>query len=228
MNKTIREAFKASIPVLMGYEVLGIAFGMLLTSKGFGVGYAFIMSVFIFAGSMQFVGVELLSSGASLISAALMTLIINARHLVYGLSMIKKYKGTGKLKPYLIFALTDETYSLLVSPTPEGVDEKMYMFYVSFFDQCYWVTGSLIGAICGSLIKINTTGLDFSMTALFIVIVTEQFLSTKDHKYTYLGFVISIGCLIAFGSSNFLIPSIIGIIIGLLILMKIEGGKSNA
>ena len=176
-KRVIREAFLSSIPVMMGYIVLGIAFGMLLENKGYGVVYALLMSVFIYAGSMQFVAINLLTSGASLISAAIMTLLINARHMVYGLSMIKKFDDMGKFKLYMIFSLTDETYSLLVgSQVPEDCNQRYYLFLISFFDQCYWIIGSIIGAFVGSLMTINTTGLDFAMTALFVVIVLEQFL----------------------------------------------------
>lgn len=227
MKKNMKAAFKASIPVMMGYIVLGMAFGMLLESKGYHFIYALLMSVFIYAGSMQFVAIELLTSGATLINAAIMTLLINARHLVYGLSMIKKFDNMGALKPYMIFSLTDETYSLLVgSKAPEDCDEKYYLFFISFFDQCYWVLGSLAGSLLGSLLTINTTGLDFAMTALFVVIVLEQFLTSQKHIYTYLGFSISIICLLVFGSDAFIIPSMIGIIVGLLLLYK--GGKEYA
>lgn len=227
MKKNVIEALKASIPVMMGYIVLGIAFGMLLESKGYGVIYALTMSVFIYAGSMQFVVINLLTSGASLLSAAIMTLFVNARHMVYGLSMIKKFKDMGSLKPYMIFSLTDETYSLLVgSKVPDGCEEKYYLFFISFFDQCYWIIGSLIGSIVGSLLSINTTGLDFAMTALFIVIVLEQFLTSEKHMYTYIGFVVSIVCLVIFGSESFIIPSMIGIIIGLLFMYK-KGGTQD-
>lgn len=225
--KTIKEAFKASIPVMMGYMVLGMAFGILLESKGYGVLYALLMSVFIYAGSMQFVGIDLLCSGASLITAALMTLLINARHLVYGLSMIKKYDEMGMKKPYMIYSLTDETYSLLVGEkVPETKEEKDYLFYVSLFDHCYWVSGSVIGSLIGTLITFNTAGLDFAMTALFVVIVLEQFLSSHKHIYTYIGFGVSIICLILFGKEMFIIPSIIGIIIGLMMMYK--GGRKYA
>lgn len=228
MKKNIMEAIKASIPVMMGYIVLGIAFGMLLESKGYGVIYAFVMSTFIYAGSMQFVAINLLTSGASLVSAAIMTLFVNARHMVYGLSMIKKFKDMGSLKPYMIFSLTDETYSLLVgSKVPDGCEEKYYLFFISLFDQCYWIIGSLIGSFIGSMLSINTTGLDFAMTALFVVIVLEQYLTSEKHIYTYIGFAVSIVCLIIFGSESFIIPSMIGIIVGLLMLYK-KGGTKNA
>lgn len=227
-KKVMKEALIASIPVMMGYIVLGIAFGMLLESKGYNFIYAILMSVFIYAGSMQFVAINLLTSGASLISGAIMTLLINARHLVYGLSMIKKFEGMGSLKPYMIFSLTDETYSLLVgSKTPDGCDEKYYLFFISLFDQCYWIIGSLLGSLIGSMMTINTTGLDFAMTALFVVIVVEQFLTSDKHIYTYLGFVVSIICLLLFGSDAFIIPSMIGILVGL-IMMYQKGGQTNA
>ena len=138
MKKTMQEAFIASIPVMMGYIVLGMAIGMLLESEGYSFLYALAMSVFIYAGSMQFVAINLLTSGATVINTIIMTLLINARHLVYGLSMIKKFEDMGKLKPYMIFSLTDETYSLLVSAkTPEGCSQKYYLFFISLFDQCY-------------------------------------------------------------------------------------------
>ena len=183
--------------------------------------------IVIYAGSMQFMAISLLSSGASLISAVLMTLFINARHLVYGLSMIKKFKNMGKYKPYMIFSLTDETYSLLVSAkVPQECDEKQYLFFISLFNQCYWIVGSVLGAVVGSLLTINTTGLDFAMTALFIVIVIEQFLSTQKHIYTYLGFGMSFVCLLLFGANQFIIPAMIGIIVGLSLMYK--GGYDRA
>lgn len=228
MKKTVQEAFIASIPVMMGYIVLGMAFGILLESNGYSFLYALFMSLFIYAGSMQFVAINLLVSGASIINTIIMTLLINARHLVYGLSMIKKFENMGKLKPYMIFSLTDETYSLLVSAkTPEGCNQKYYLFFISLFDQCYWILGSLAGSIIGSLLTINTTGLDFAMTALFVVIVVEQYLSSDKHIYTYLGFFISIACLIIFGSEAFIIPSMIGIVLGLLMMYK-KGGVQDA
>lgn len=227
-KKVIKEAFIASIPVMMGYIVLGIAFGMLLESKGYSILYALLMSCFIYAGSMQFVAINLLTSGATLLSGALMTLLINARHMVYGLSMIKRFENMGKLKPYMIFSLTDETYSLLVgSKTPDNCDEKYYLFFISLFDQCYWILGSVIGSLVGSLLTINTTGLDFAMTALFVVIVVEQFLTSDKHIYSYLGFGISLLCLIIFGSEAFIIPSMIGILLGLIVMYK-KGGHTNA
>ena len=207
---TIKSAFKESIPVMMGYLVLGFAFGMLLVSKGFPIYYAFIMSCFIYAGSMQFVTISLLAGQASFISSFIMTLMVNARHLVYGLSMLKKFNFLGKLKPYMIFSLTDETFSLLV---------KNEVFLISFLDQCYWIIGSLVGATIGNNVSFNTQGLEFSMTALFIVIVINQIKNNSNHLATLIGFFVSIICLIIFGSDKFVIFSMILIMI-ILILVK--------
>ena len=154
---TAKYAFKQSVPIMAGYIVLGMGFGVLLESKGYGVLWAIAMSVFIYAGSMQYVAINLITGGASLIATALMTLMVNARHLFYGISMLDKYKNTGKYKPYLIFALTDETYSLVCSgKIPAGVDRNKYYFLVSLFDQVYWVIGSVIGSAIGSVLNFNT------------------------------------------------------------------------
>ena len=211
---TIKSAFKESIPVMMGYLVLGFAFGMLLVSKGFPIYYAFIMSCFIYAGSMQFVTISLLAGQASFISSFIMTLMVNARHLVYGLSMLKKFNFLGKLKPYMIFSLTDETFSLLVK---NDFKSKNEVFLISFLDQCYWIIGSLAGATIGNNVSFNTQGLEFSMTALFIVI--NQIKNHSNHLATLIGFFVSIICLIIFGSDNFVIFSMILIMI-ILILVK--------
>ena len=219
---TIKYSFKASVPVMAGYIVLGIGFGILLQSKGYGWGFALLMSLFIYAGSMQYVAIDLLAGGASLITAALMTLMVNIRHLFYGITMLEKYKNTGAKKPYLIFALTDETFSLVCSPSfPDDIDEKMYDFLVSLFNQIYWVSGCVAGALIGSAITFNSAGIDFSMTALFVVIFVEQWEKEKKHTPALLGVGISLICLIIFGATDFLIPSMIGITIALLIYGRI-------
>lgn len=215
----IKEALKASVAVMMGYIVLGMAFGMLLESNGYHVGYAFLMSFLIYAGSMQFVAIDLLSGGATLIQGAIMAFLINARHMVYGLSMLKKFREMKKYKLYMIFSLTDETYSLLIQDHHyQGHNEKRFMFLISLLNQSYWIAGSVIGALLGEMMTINTTGLDFAMTALFVVIVTEQFLSQDNHLYSYWGFVISIASLLIFKADAFIIPAMIGIIMVLLFM----------
>jgi 4-azaleucine resistance transporter AzlC len=220
MNKKIfKAAFPLTIPVMAGYLFLGAAFGILLQSKGYHVIWAFLMSFTIYAGSMQFVAVDLLAGGATLISTALMTLMVNARHLFYGLSMLGKYKDTGKKKPYLIFALTDETYSLTTTAKPpEGIDKGWFYFTISLLNQLYWITGSMAGAFLGSVIAFNTKGIDFVMTALFVTIFMEQWLSTKEHRPALIGVIVSIICLVIFGAQNFIIPAMIAITIVLLIM----------
>ena len=217
---------------MAGYLVLGLGFGILLENSGYGFGWCLAMSGLIYAGSMQYVAISLLTSGASLISAALATLMVNARHLFYGISMVERYKGAGKKKPYLIFALTDETYSLVCGGDyPEGIDPHTYCITVSFFNQCYWVIGSLAGTLVGTALTFNTTGIEFAMTALFVTVFVEQWLSTKNHLSAIIGVVSSVICLMIFGSDNFLIPSMIAITAILAfvkpVLDKIEGGKSH-
>lgn len=229
---SIRYAFKRSLPVMAGYLVLGMGFGILLEAKGYNAVWAFIMSVFIYAGSMQYVAVDLLAGGASLISAALMTFMVNARHLFYGISMIDRYKDMGTKKPYLVFALTDETYSLVCSgEVPEGVDQKKYFFWVSLMNQSYWIVGSTAGALIGSLLTFNTAGIDFSMTALFIVVFVEQWKSAENHLSAVIGVAVSVICLLLFGPDSFLIPSMIAIAAVLAVLRKTldkkEGGEGN-
>ena len=222
MNKmTIKYAFKQSLPVMAGYLVLGMGFGILLKTKGYGVAWAFFMSLFIYAGSMQYVTINLLSGGATILSAALMTLMVNARHLFYGISMIERYRNTEPYKPYLIFGLTDETYSLVCSGNvPEGVNEKKYFFLLTFLNQCYWIIGSVVGSLLGSLITFNTAGIEFSMTALFLVVFVEQWKSVKNHTGAVVGVGTSVVCLLVFGAENFLIPSMIAITVLLTVLRK--------
>ena len=224
--KTLRYAFARTLPIMAGYLVLGLGFGVLLQSKGYGVGWSLVMSTLIYAGSMQYVTIDLLAGGASLISAALMTLMVNARHLFYGISMLQRYKNTGAAKPYLIFALTDETYSVVCSgDVPEGVDQNRYYLFASLFDQIYWVAGSATGTLLGSIIPFDTTGIDFSMTALFLVVMVDSGMmpgvssrAGKDHTPALVGLGVSLICLVIFGSSNFLIPSMLGITAALTLL----------
>ena len=195
---------------MAGYIVLGIGFGILIRSAGYGVLWAFAMSAFIYAGSMQYVGVGLITGGASVITTAITTLMVNARHLFYSISMIDRYKDSGKYKPYLIFALTDETYSLLCDGRyPEGEDPQLYRFLVSLFDQIYWVTGSVIGSLLGAVITFSTEGIEFSMTALFIASLVQHWIDNKDHLPAVTGLVGTFICLLIFGSGNFLIPSML-------------------
>lgn len=223
MNKTVKQAFISTIPVMTGYLALGFGFGIMLKANGFEIYLALMMSLVIYAGAMQYVAVGLLTGGASLLTIAITTFLVNARHVFYGISMLDKYKTTGKRTPYLIFALTDETYSLLCREHPEVPisERKNYYFLVSFFNHLYWITGSLLGAVTGSLVVFNSKGIDFVLTALFITIFIEQWLSSEKHAPAVIGVTVSAGCLMLFGSEHFLIPAMF-IILLMLCLYKEE------
>ncbi len=218
VKNTFKAAFPKTLPVMAGYLVLGFGFGLLLESKGYNFIWAFIMSLFIYAGSMQYVAVDLLTSGAGLAASAVMTLMINARHLFYGISMLVRYRDVGKVKPYLIFSLTDETYSLVsTDDLPENIDRSLFYLFISSLDQSYWVLGSVLGGLFGQAVAINTAGVEFSMTALFSVIVTDNLLRKQSRIPAIIGMTVSFLCLLIFGPSNFLIPSMIAITAVLLI-----------
>ena len=222
-SSCLRKAFFASIPVMTGYIVLGIGFGMLLQTRGYGVLWALAMSIFIFAGSMQYVAIDLITGGVSLITIALTTLAVNARHLFYGISMVDKYK-VQKRKYFLFWTLTDETYSLVCSDEPEKTgNPSAYYFYVSLFDYSYWVLGSVLGALLGEVIPFSMEGIDFSLTALFLTVFVEQWMTTKNHLAAVAGVVSSVLCLLLFGSDKFLIPAMILIAAVLILLRKMEG-----
>lgn len=226
-HKTLHTAFLDTLPVMTGYVFLGFGFGILMHQSGYGVLWSFAMSFFIYAGSMQYMAVSLLTGGASLLTAALTTLVVNARHLFYGISMVDIYKGSGKKKPYMIFTLTDETYSLVSQEVPEGVDRHGYCFLVSLFDHIWWVSGSVLGALAGSLIPINYEGIEFVLTALFVTIFVEQWLSTKKHAPALVGLIATAACLFAFGKDIFLIPSMAAIAATLILMKKSERRNSH-
>lgn len=187
-RKSLAAAFPVTVPVLMGYLAIGMAFGFMLQAIGYNFIWAFFMSLTIYAGSGQYLGVSLLSSAAALSTVAVMTLLINFRHLVYGLSMLEKFRGMGLRKFYMIFSLTDETYALLSSVQPPvGVDPRNFYFSIALLDQSYWILGSVIGAVAGALLPIDTTGIDFAMTALFVVIAVDQWSAYKRHLPALLG-----------------------------------------
>jgi len=229
LKRTLREAFIATTPVMAGYIVLGMGFGVLLSTKGYGPLWAFAMSGFIYAGSMQYLTIDLLTGGASLITAALTTLLVNARHLFYGISMVEGYRGMGKRKPYAIFALTDETYSLVCQDDHLTKEERhRYAFWVSVMDQIWWVSGSMIGSLLGEIIPFDVTGIDFALTALFLTVFIEQWLSTKDHASAIIGVAASVLCVILFGGDNFLIPAMLSILIALTILRHVRKEDAHA
>ena len=219
MNKIIKESFKDSLPIMAGYLVLGSGFGMMCTTYDYSIFVAISMSLFIYAGSMQYVALSLLSSGASLLSAFIMTVVVNVRHLFYGISMFNKYHDLKKHKFYIIFSLTDETFSIVSSKKDKDGD---YYFYLSLFNQLYWLIGTILGFLIGDRLPFSTSGIEFSMTALFICVVVDNLEKNKDYLPTIGGFLIAIICLLIFGTSNFLVPSILFITLFLIILGKVR------
>ena len=224
-RKTLAAAFPLTIPVLMGYLAIGIAFGLMLQSAGWGVGWAVLMSLTIYAGSGQYLGVSLLAAGAALPQVAFLTLMVNFRHLVYGLSMLEKFRGMGPRKLYMIFSLTDETYALLSSAqAPEGVEEHDFFFTVALLNQSYWVIGSAIGSVLGSALGFDTTGVDFAMTALFLVIAVGQWRAAGSHLPALLGGLATLVSLLLVGAEDMLLPSLAMIVIALTLLRpRLEG-----
>ncbi len=220
-RKALRAAVPYTLPVLTGYLVLGISYGVLMTASGFPVWMPSLTSLTIFAGSMEFVLVNLLLSEFDLLQAFLMTLLINARHLFYGISMLDRYRGMGLKKLYLIYGLTDETFSINCSvDPPEGVDRGRFSFFVTLLDHSYWFLGATLGGLFGSILRFNTEGLDFAMTALFVVIFLEQWKKDTNHLSAMIGLVLPIVCLVIFGAQSFMIPAMAAILLGLSLARK--------
>lgn len=211
MRKVFKPALAATLPVMAGYLILGFGFGIIIKANGYSTVLAAAMSIFIYAGSMQYVAIGLMTGGASLITTALTTLMVNIRHLFYGVSMLEKYQNTGKAKPYLIFALTDETYSLVCGELPglAPEDRTNYELLVSLLNHLYWIVGSIAGAVAGSLIRFNSQGIDFALTALFLTVFTDQWLTAKKHGPALIGLGASVASLLIFGKDNFLIPAML-------------------
>ena len=204
----LRYAFPRTIPVMVGYLFLGTAYGILMKVNGFGFWWALAMSLFVYAGSLQYVGITLLAGAMNPLYALLMGLMINARHLFYGISMLDKYRDIKKFKPYLIFALTDETFSVLCHEEPPKLVDRDWVFlWVALLDQSYWVGGTIIGSLLGSLIRFDTTGLDFALTALFVVIFVDQWRGEKNHRPALIGVLASAACVVVLGPGAFIIPA---------------------
>lgn len=220
-TKALKAAFPYTIPVLTGFTFLGVAYGILMNSKGYGVGWTLLFSLLTFAGSAQYIAISFLTSVFNPVYAFLMTLMVNARHIFYGISLLEKYKDTGILKPYLIFGLCDETFSIVCAvDAPEGVSKKWFMFFITLLNHLYWVAGSVLGVVLGSMILFNTKGLDFVLTALFVVIFVGQWKTGKGRKPAVIGILCSALCVIVFGASNFIIPAMIAILAVLTVTRK--------
>lgn len=220
-TKAFKAALPYTVPICIGFLFLGMSYGFLMRSKGFSFVYPMLMSLFIFAGSMEFVTVDLLLSAFNPVYAFFLTLMVNARHLFYGISMLEKYKNTGWKKFYLIYGMCDESFSINCAVTPpEDVDRGWFMFFVTMLNQIYWVSGSTLGALLGYIVHFDTTGIEFVMTALFVVMFMNQWEESKDHRPALIGLGCSLLCLLLFGSKSFLLPAMALIIICFILTKK--------
>lgn len=226
-TKAFKAALPYTVPICIGFLFLGMSYGFLMRSKGFSFVYPMLMSLFIFAGSMEFVTVNLLLSAFNPVYAFCLTLMVNARHLFYGISMLEKHKNTGWKKFYLIYGMCDESFSIncTVSP-PKEVDKGWFMFFVTMLNQIYWVSGSTLGALLGYIIHFDTTGIEFVMTALFVVMFMNQWEESKDHRPALIGLGCSLLCLLLFGSTNFLLPAMALIMICFILTKKKFSGEA--
>jgi 4-azaleucine resistance transporter AzlC len=225
-NKDLKKAFLAAfpytLPVLAGFSVLGAAYGILMQTKGYGPFWSVLFSAAAFCGSMQFVAITLLTSVFDPVSAFLLSVLVNARHLFYGISMLDKYKGLGKLRAFLIYTLCDETFSIVCSvEPPPDVEKKTFYFFVSLLNYIYWVAGTLLGGLLGSVITFNTEGLDFVLTALFVVLLLEQLKKAENRLPALIGIGSTAVSLLIFGSENLVIPAMF------LIMLTLAGGRKK-
>lgn len=217
--RALRAAFPHTIPVLTGFLVLGIAYGVLMQTKGYGVGWSVAMSAIAFCGSMQFVALTLLTTVFAPVQAFLLSLMVNARHLFYGISMLEKYKGLGKIRAFLIYTLCDETFSIASSiEPPADVKRKDFYFFISLLDYLYWILGTFLGGVLGSFITFNTEGLDFVLTALFVVLLLEQLKHKENIPSAIAGLAATALALLIFGADNMVIPAMVLILVILLIM----------
>lgn len=220
-KKAFAVAFPYTVPVMAGFMFLGVAYGVLMSAKGYGIVWTLLMSTFVFAGAMQFAGVALLTSAFNPLYALLLTIMVNGRHVFYGVSMLNRFKDTGKLKPYLIFGMCDETFSILCSVNPpEDVDRKWFMFFVTLLDHAYWVTGSAAGSLLGYMIGMSALGLDFVLTALFTVIFLNQWKDNKIKIPGLTGLAATAACLFVFGPKAFIFPALLIVLSALSIFRK--------
>ena len=219
--KALKAAFPHTIPIFAGFWFLGPAYGIYMNVSGFSFWYPMLMSLTIFGGSLEFVAVSMLLAPFAPLQTFVMTLMIQARHLFYGISMLDRFKGMGWKKYYLIFGMCDETFSInYTAKIPEGVDRGWFYFFVTLLNHFYWFSGATIGGLMGNLIHFNTEGLSFVMTAMFVVIFMEQWLKEKHHASAWIGLAGSAGCLLIFGAESFMIPTMICILVMLTIFRK--------
>ena len=209
-RKALAAAFPHTIPIFAGFWFLGMAYGLYMNVSGFSFWYPMLMSLTIFGGSLEFVAVTMLLGTFAPLQTFIMTLMIQARHLFYGVAMLEKFRGLGWKRFYLIFGLCDETFSInYTAQIPEGVDRGWFMFFVTALNHFYWFSGATIGGLAGSLVSFDTEGLDFVMTAMFVVIFLDQWLKEKKHYTALIGVAASAACLLLFGADSFLVPTMV-------------------
>ncbi len=220
-RKALKAAFPCTIPIFTGFWFLGLAYGIYMKVSGFSFVYPMLMSLLIFGGSLEFITVEMLLSPFAPLQVFIMALLIQARHLFYGISMLEKFKGTGWKKFFLIFGMCDETFSVnYTAEIPEDVDKGWFMLWVTFLNQFYWVSAATTGGLIGSLLKFDTTVISFVMTAMFVVIFLEQWLKEKNHVSSLMGIAVSVLCLICFGADSFMLPTMAAIVLLLTLSRK--------
>lgn len=220
-RKALKAAFPCTIPIFTGFWFLGLTYGIYMKVSGFSFVYPMLMSLLIFGGSLEFITVEMLLSPFAPLQVFIMALLIQARHLFYGISMLEKFKGTGWKKFFLIFGMCDETFSVnYTAEIPEDVDKGWFMLWVTFLNQFYWVSAATTGGLIGSLLKFDTTGISFVMTAMFVVIFLEQWLKEKNHVSSLVGIAVSVLCLIFFGEDSFMLPTMAAIVLLLTLSRK--------
>ncbi len=219
--RALKAAFPHTVPIFAGFWFLGLAYGIFMNVSGFGFWYPLLMSLVIFGGSLEFVAVTMLLGAFAPLQTLAMALILQARHLFYGVAMLEKYRGLGWKKPYLIFGLCDETFSInCTAEIPEDVDRGWFYFFVTLLNHLYWVSGSTIGGLVGSLLTFDTEGIEFVMTAMFVVIFLEQWKKEKRHDSALLGLGASALCLLVFGADAFIIPSMACVLVLLTALRR--------
>lgn len=227
--RAFKAAFPNTIPVLTGYLFIGMAFGVMIQEKGYNFLWAMLMSLLCYAGSGQYLAVNFFVPGVSLFQVIFLEFMVNIRHIFYGLSLLERFAEAGKKRLYLIFSLTDETYSLyFITKVPKDVEEDKFLFAIAALDQSYWIIGSGIGALLGNIIPFDATGIDFAMTALFVVIMVEQWMEKKNRPSVVIGLICALICLLIFGIDSFILPTMICIMGILLLSRKALGGSENA
>ena len=230
VGRAFRAAFPHTLPIFAGFWFLGISYGIYMNVSGFSAWYPLLMSLTIFGGSLEFVAVSMLLGSFAPLQTLLLTLMIQARHLFYGLSMLEKFRGMGWKKPYLIFGMCDETFSINYSADiPADIDRGWFMFFVTLLNHLYWVLGATLGGVFGSVLTLDTSGLDFAMTAMFVGFFVEQWQKDRNHLSALAGLAVSAACLAAFGPDGFVIPSMLAILCVLTLLRpRLEKGGEGA